>query len=220
MSSNRPAGFAAFLSLLVLACSPENGAQPNVSTGAFRAADGGDQSLAVQAATSPSSSSGLKAQGGYTFFIPADFNGGIFGVDIDNLVEFSARKDPNGVVSGQYRYVQSAEGVDFIFSGTVTCMAIYDTPVLQRFPDIPAMTLNRVKWGGLIEKSNDPTLPPGGYIWFQSIDNSVPAGTYPDVSTLSGFGDQAANEAFCASANVPNPNFGPHALSSGEIVVR
>lgn len=220
MSSIRPASFAAFLCLVVLACSPDNTAQPGVSTGAFRTADDRDQSTAVQVQAGPSSSSELRAEGGYHFFVPADFNGGIFGVDIDNLVQFSAGTSSNGVVSGRYHYVQSVEGVDFIFSGTVTCMAVYDTPVLQRFPGIPAMTHNRVKWGGLIEQSNDPTLPPGGYIWFQSIDNSAPGASYPDVSTLSGFGDQAANEAFCASANVPNPNFGPHALTSGNIVVR
>ncbi len=152
----------------------------------------------------------------YDFLVPASFNGGIFGVDIENRVSVNARLSANGEISGRYHYRQSVEGEDFIFAGNVTCFQVYDTPVLQRFPGIPAMTANRAKWGGLIVESNDPTLPAGGYIWFQSIDN----GSFTDVSTLSGFGDEAANEAFCASANVPNANFGPHALRRGDIRVQ
>ena len=163
----------------------------------------------------PPGSLAIKAEGNYDFFIPADFNGGIFGIDIDNRLTFNARRSADGEVTGHYSYTQSALGQDFIFSGDITCFQIYDTPVLVRFPGIPAMTGNRAKWGGIIVESNDPTLPPGGYIWFQSIDN----GSFSDVSTLSGFGNEAANEAFCASANVPNPNFGPHALTRGNVLV-
>jgi hypothetical protein len=43
--------------------------------------------------------------------------------------------------------------------------------------------------------------------------------TYPDLTTLSGFGDEAANEAFCASDKVPNSNFGPFAVQQGDIRV-
>jgi hypothetical protein len=43
---------------------------------------------------------------------------------------------------------------------------------------------------------------------------------YPDTSTLSGFGDEAANEAFCASETVPNSKFGPHRVGTGNILVR
>ena len=163
----------------------------------------------------PPGSLAAKAEGNYDFFIPADFNGGIFGIDIDNRLTFNARRTADGAVTGHYSYTQSALGQDFIFSGVITCFQIYDTPVLVRFPGIPAMTQNRAKWGGLIVESNDPTLPPGGFTWFQSIDN----GSFSDVSTLSGFGDEAANEAFCASANVPNPNFGPHAVTRGNVQV-
>jgi hypothetical protein len=163
----------------------------------------------------------VDAQGTYHFVVPPDFNGGIFGIAIDNDVSFVARRGADGSVTGRFRYVQSPEGEKFIFSGRVTCLEVYDTPVLTYFEDIPPMTHNRAKWGGLIEKSNDPTLPAGTYIWFQSIDNnSAPASAYPDASTLSGFGDEAANEAFCGAATVPNSNYGPHAVASGNILVR
>jgi hypothetical protein len=202
--------------ILALACSPERTTSGTPTRGAFAARElppDGPQRSAVD----QSSSSAVSASGNYTFFIPADYNGGIFGVAIDNHVTFSARRSAGGEVSGGYHYEQSVEGQNFIFSGTVTCLQIYDTPVLQNFPGIPAMTQNRAKWGGLIKESNDPTLPPGGFIWFQSIDNG---GAYPDLSTLSGFGNEAANEAFCNSPNVPNPNFGPHAVLKGNIDVQ
>lgn len=172
---------------------------------------------AVRPATTSASAT---ANGSYHFTVPADFNGGIFGIEIDNDVSFTVRQASDGTVDGRFRYVQSAGGEDFIFSGRVTCFQRYDTPVLAGFPGIPAMLANRAKWGGLIERSNDPTIPVGRFIWFQSIDNNGdPAAPHPDLSTLSGFGDEAANEAFCASANVPNSNFGPHPVGSGQIVV-
>jgi hypothetical protein len=155
------------------------------------------------------------ASGGYHFTADPRF----FGFPVDNRLTFIARRHADGSVSGQYNYEQGAFGERFIFRGSVTCFVIYDTPVLQDWPDIPAMTGNRAKWGGLIEFSNDPTLPAGGFIWFQSIDNGEGAGAPPDLSTISGFGDEAANEAFCNAATVPNPNFGPHAVS-GNIKVR
>jgi hypothetical protein len=214
---------AIILSHFTTACSPEAGSAPAPSVrGAFSAAEPpGAVVPTTGAAASVASAAVVEALGTYHFVIPADFNGGIFGVEIDNHVSFVARRGADGEVTGRYRYVQSAEGEDFIFSGPVTCFQVYDTPVLVRFEGIPAMTHNRAKWGGLIENSNDPTLPAGGYIWFQSIDNGAGAGQgYPDVSTLSGFGNEAANETFCSIPNVPNSNFGPHAVASGDIIVR
>jgi hypothetical protein len=155
------------------------------------------------------------ASGGYHFTTDPRF----FGIPVDNRLTFTASRHADGTVSGRYAYEQGALGERFIFKGSVTCFEIYDTPVLQDWPDIPAMTGNRAKWGGLIEQSNDPTLPAGGFIWFQSIDNGEGAGAPPDLSTISGFGDEAANEAFCGAATVPNPNFGPHPVS-GNIQVR
>jgi hypothetical protein len=40
------------------------------------------------------------------------------------------------------------------------------------------------------------------------------------VDALGPSGAEAANEAFCNSANVPDPRFGPHAVNVGQIVVR
>ncbi len=61
---------------------------------------------------------------------------------------------------------------------------------------------NRVKYGGVVEVSNDPDIVPGElFIWFQGIDNGE--GVEPDLSTIAGAGDDAANEAFCASPAPP-----------------
>jgi hypothetical protein len=163
----------------------------------------------------------LLATGGYHFTVPADFNGGIFGTTtpIVNRVTFNARRDAEGSVSGWYNYEQAYNGQTFNFSGPVTCLRIYDTPVLVRTPEVPPLARNRAKWGGRVETSNDPTIPVGTFIWFQSIDNGEGANGWTDVSTLSGFGDEAANEAFCNSDRVPNPNFGPHRIGGGNIQV-
>jgi hypothetical protein len=163
-----------------------------------------------------------QASGGYHFFIPADFNGGIFGGAVDNRLTFDARRDAEGNVSGSWNYEQTdfgTAGIPYTYKGTVTCFKVYDTPVLQRFPDVPPMIGNPAKWGGPIEATTDPTVPVGTFAWFQSIDNGEGANEGPDVSTIFGLGDETANEAFCNVANVPNPNFGPHAVE-GNIQVR
>ena len=80
-----------------------------------------------------------------------------------------------------------------MFAGDVTCMNVYDG--------------NRAKIGGLITESSDPTIPVGSYGWFQVFDNGRGAKAPPDRSSLVGFGDEAANEAFCSSPNLPR--FGP-----------
>jgi opacity protein-like surface antigen len=160
------------------------------------------------------------ATGGYHFSVDPNFNGGIFGTTtpIDNRLTFNAKLDADGSISGWFNYEQSADGSTFKFSGPVTCLHVYDTPVLTRTPDVPPLTQNRAKWGGRIEASNDPSSV-GLYSWFQSIDNGEGANGWTDVSTLSGFGDEAANLAFCNSGKVPNPNFGPHPIGGGNIQV-
>lgn len=163
------------------------------------------------------------ASGGYHFVVPADFNGGIFGAEVGNRVTFTARKSENGDVEGRFTYEQEFLGSVVLVKGRVTCFEIYDTPVLDRTPDVPPMTRNRAKWGGMIEQSSfpdDPVVGIGRFAWFQSIDNGEGAGEPSDVSTLAGFGDEAANEAFCSNEAVPNPNFGPHPLDGGNIDVR
>ncbi|HEV8337103.1 MAG TPA: hypothetical protein VGR67_11855 [Candidatus Polarisedimenticolia bacterium] len=162
------------------------------------------------------------ATGGYWFIIPKDFNGGIFGTttDIENRLTFNAKRDADGTVTGWYNYEQAADGTVFKFAGPVTCMGIYDTPVLPRTSEVPALTQNRAKWGGRVDFSTDPTFPVGTFIWFQSMDNGEGSMGWTDSSSLPAFGDEATNIRFCNSDRVPNPNFGPHRIGGGNIQVR
>jgi len=79
------------------------------------------------------------------------------------------------------------------FSVDVTCLNVYGG--------------NRAKIGGIVTESTDPTIAVGTYGWFQTLDNGEGANAPPDWSSLVGFGDEAANEAFCNSPNLPR--FGP-----------
>lgn len=117
-----------------------------------------------------------------------------FDVEVVNwTLSFNVRKLADGSVSGQFEYHQVVEGEAFRFNVNATCLNIYDG--------------NRAKMGGVITVSNDPTLPPGVYMWFQVFDNGEGDNAPPDRSSLIGFGDEAANEAFCDSPNLPR--FGP-----------
>ena len=111
----------------------------------------------------------------------------------NRTLSFNARKYADGSVSGRFEYHQVVEGEAFVFNVDVTCFNVYDG--------------NRAKIGGVIEVSNDPTLPAGVFAWFQVFDNGEGAAAPPDRSSLIGFGDEAANEAFCSSPNLPR--FGP-----------
>ena len=117
-----------------------------------------------------------------------------FGVVVENrTLAFNARRYADGSASGQFEYHQVVEGQAFKFNVDVTCMSVYDG--------------NRAKIGGVIKVSNDPTLPPGRYAWFQVFDNGEGANAPPDQSSLVGFGSEAANRAFCDSPALPR--FGP-----------
>ena len=111
----------------------------------------------------------------------------------NRTLSFNARKYADRSVSGRFEYHQVVEGEAFVFNVDVTCFNVYDG--------------NRAKIGGVIEVSNDPTLPAGVFAWFQVFDNGEGRGAPPDRSSLIGFGDEAANEAFCNSPNLPR--FGP-----------
>jgi hypothetical protein len=127
-----------------------------------------------------------------------------FGVVVENrTLAFNARKYADGTAGGRFEYHQVVEGEAFTFNVAVTCMNVYDG--------------NRAKIGGVIEVSNDPTLPPGTFAWFQVFDDGEGAGAPPDRSSLVGFGDEAANEAFCNSPNLPR--FGPWDVD-GNVQVR
>ena len=127
-----------------------------------------------------------------------------FGVEVvSDPLAFKARKYSDGTAGGHFYYRQLAGGDEFVFAGDVTCMNVYDG--------------NRAKIGGLITESSDPTIPVGSYGWFQVFDNGHGAKAPPDRSSLVGFGDEAANEAFCNSPNLPR--FGPWDVQ-GDIKVK
>ena len=127
-----------------------------------------------------------------------------FGVVVGNQpLTFNAKKYADGTVTGQFEYHQVALGESFNFHVEVTCMNVYDG--------------NRAKIGGVIRVSNDPTIPPGVFAWFQVFDNGEGANAAPDRSGLVGFGNETANEAFCNSSNLPL--FGPWDVE-GNVQVR
>jgi hypothetical protein len=143
------------------------------------------------AAANGSGAAVLSANGSAHWTIPLP---NPFGVVVWNrTLSFNARKYEDGSVSGRFEYHQVVEGEAFVFNVDVTCFNVYDG--------------NRAKIGGVIEVSNDPTLPAGVFAWFQVFDNGEGAASPPDRSSLVGFGDEAANEAFCSSPNLPR--FGP-----------
>lgn len=117
----------------------------------------------------------------------------VFDFVIPQTLGFSARKYADGSVRGHINYHQTFEGETLKFNATVTCMNVYDG--------------NRVKYGGEVQLSTDPTVPPGTFIWFQGIDNGEGVGASPDQSTGSGFGTEEENEAFCDDPAAPNPLF-------------
>ena len=141
------------------------------------------------------------ASGGIHWTIPLP---NAFGVEVVNQpLAFNARKYADGSVSGRFEYHQIVEGTSFDFNVDVTCMNVYDG--------------DRAKIGGVVKSSSDPTIPPGTFAWFQVFDNGEGPNAAPDRSSLVGFGDEAANEAFCDSPNLPR--FGPWDVQ-GNVQVR
>jgi hypothetical protein len=145
--------------------------------------------------------------------VVASANGGVhwtiplpnpFGVEVRNQpLAFNAQKHADGSATGHFTYHQVVEGESFNFGVDVTCMNVYDG--------------NRAKIGGVIKTSNYPTVPTGTFAWFQVFDNGEGADGPPDRSSLIGFGDEAANEAFCNSPALPR--FGPWDVT-GNVQVR
>ena len=131
------------------------------------------------------------ASGGIHWTIPLP---NAFDVEVvSQPLAFDARKYADGSVGGHFEYIQKAGGETFRFGVDVTCMNVYGG--------------NRAKIGGIVTQSSDPTIAVGMYGWFQVFDNGEGANAPPDQSSLVGFGDEAANEAFCNSPNLPR--FGP-----------
>jgi hypothetical protein len=158
--------------------------------------------LAVPFATATAGGAPVaSANGGVHWTIPLP---NAFGVEVVNQpLAFNARKYADGSVTGQFEYHQIVEGESFNFHVDVTCMNVYGG--------------NRAKIGGVVAHSNDVTQPPGRFAWFQVFDNGEGANAPPDQSSLIGFGDEAANEAFCNSPNLPR--FGPWEVQ-GNVQVR
>ena len=157
--------------------------------------------LAIPVSASAGGDVVASASGGMHWTIPLP---NAFGVEVLNQpLAFNAQKYADGSASGHFTYHQIVEGESFNFVVDVTCMGIYDG--------------NRAKIGGVITNSNDPTLPPGTFAWFQVFDNGEGSSAPPDRSSLIGFGDEAANEAFCDSPNLPR--FGPWDVQ-GNVQVR
>jgi hypothetical protein len=157
--------------------------------------------LTVPAALAAPGGPVASASGGIHWTIPLP---NAFGVEVVNQpLAFNARKYADGSVSGRFEYHQIVEGTSFDFNVDVTCMNVYDG--------------DRAKIGGVVTSSSDPTIPPGTYAWFQVFDNGEGPNATPDQSSLVGFGDEAANEAFCDSPNLPR--FGPWDVQ-GNVQVR
>jgi hypothetical protein len=158
--------------------------------------------LAVPVAASQSGNAVVEsASGGVHWTIPLP---NAFGVEVvSQPLAFIANKYADGSVSGHFEYTQKAGGDTFKFGVEVTCMNVYGG--------------NRAKIGGIVTQSSDPTIAVGRYGWFQVFDNGEGAGAPPDQSSLIGFGDEAANEAFCNSPNLPR--FGPWDVQ-GNVQVR
>jgi hypothetical protein len=159
----------------------------HVRTAVALVAIAGLLAIPVAAAGGSGGAAVASASGGVHWTIPLPNQ---FGVEVWNrTLAFNARRYADGSVSGRFEYHQVVEGEAFKFNVDVTCFEVYDG--------------NRAKIGGRIAVSNDPTVPVGLFAWFQVFDNGEGAAAPPDRSSLLGFGDEAANEAFCDSPNLP-----------------
>lgn len=142
--------------------------------------------FAVPVALADDDDEDAKVKGDITWTIPPD----VFGAEVGNDLRFDARKTDEGDISGHIHYEQAFQGELFVFDIDVTCLVVYDGGT-------------RAKLGGIITESNDATIPVGRYGWFSALDLGKPTHDPPDRSSLLGFGDEAANEAFCNSPNLP-----------------
>ena len=182
--------------LCMLGC----GAQPEVAGTTTDSAELSSMALQLDA----DSAHGLIAAGDDEIDVPPS----VFGTttDVVGRFLFVAVRDGSGGVRGLYRVSESLEGSTFHYSGRLTCAGIYD---------FNGLTGNRAKVGGVIDATDDSSVATGSFIWWQAIDGRKLHG--PDQSTFPGFGDEAANEAFCGSSTPPR--FGPFDVARGDILV-
>src|ERR1700750_3468772 len=172
--------------------------------GAAPAATGTSELSALKAEVGDDARHGLIAAGEDTIVVPAS----VFGTttDIIGRFLFVAVRDGQGRVHGLYRVFEASDAPTLRYSGALPCAGLYD---------FNGLTGNRAKVGGRIDATDDSSVAVGSFIWWQAIDNR---GLHqPDQSTLPGFGDEVANEAFCGSSTPPR--FGPFDVLQGNIVV-
>jgi hypothetical protein len=188
----------AWLAALVwtLGCGGEQGAAP-VATASSELSQ-------LRAELGAGSNHPVIAAGDDVVVVPAS----VFGTTTDIVAKFLfvAVRAAGGEVRGLYRVSEAYDGSTFHYSGHLTCAGFYD---------FNGLTGNRAKVGGRIDATDDSSVAVGSFIWWQAIDNR--AIHRADQSTLAGFGDEAANEAFCQSSTPPR--FGPFDVVRGDIVV-
>ena len=112
---------------------------------------------------------------------------------------FNATTKADGSADGWFTYRDVEDGTPFSADGPVTCLTV----------------IGRDAWiGGVIRKSNDPTVEGLG-AWWHVTDNGAGANP-PDVTTFLGIGSLAATQAFCDTH--PAYRF-PFAIDGGNIQV-
>jgi hypothetical protein len=127
----------------------------------------------------------------------------VFGLDTLVLQNFgfNAEIKSDGAAHGWYTYRDVEDGAPFVVKGPVTCLTV----------------IGNDAWiGGVIEKSNEPTLVGLGS-WWHVTDNGEGAGSPPDITTFLGIGSLAQTAAFCADH--PAYRF-PFPIDGGNIQVR
>jgi hypothetical protein len=154
---------------------------------AFGCVDGSPTSTLEPLATQAGLATGATASAttGLHWTIPSS----AFGFEVDNRLTITVLRWSDGDVTGRFVYEQAFLGNTLVFKGPITCLGVYDG--------------FRAKAGGLIEQSNDPDVPVGTFMWWHVHDNGEGGAAPPDQATLPAVGDEVANEAFCASPNLP-----------------
>jgi len=151
----------------------------------------------VAAGTALAGANGPSATGG-SHLVAHD----VFGLQTLELQDFgfNATLKDDGSADGWFNYRDVEDGTPFSADGPVTCLTV----------------IGRDAWiGGVIRKSNDPTVEGLG-AWWHVTDNGEGANDPPDVTTFLGIGSLAATQAFCD--NHPAYRF-PFAIDGGNIQV-
>jgi hypothetical protein len=107
----------------------------------------------------------------------------VFGLQTLELqhFRFGAFTLPGRGAAGRFDYRDIEDGLPFDADGRVTCLTV----------------IGRDAWvGGVIERSNDPTVTGLGG-WWHVTDNGHGSHGTPDVTSFLGVGSLEATQAFC-----------------------